>query len=48
MGGYSVGAADLGDELAAIKKLVFEDKAVSMSELLDALDANFEGKEDLR
>ncbi|OGN94611.1 MAG: hypothetical protein A2Z75_04265, partial [Chloroflexi bacterium RBG_13_50_10] len=45
---YSCGAADLGDELAAIKKLVFDDKAISMSELIDALDVNFKGKEDLR
>jgi len=48
LGHYTCGAADIGDELAAIKKLVFDDQAISMSELLDALDANFEGKEELR
>jgi formate C-acetyltransferase len=36
------------DSLAAIKKLVFEEKKISMNELLDSLSVNFEGKEDLR
>ena len=36
------------NSLAAIKKLVFEDKRVTMAELLDALAVNFEGKDDLR
>ena len=45
---YSVGAANLGDSLAAIKKLVFEEKVISMPELIDALDRNFEGREDIR
>ena len=48
MGHYSCGFIDLGDQLAAIKKLVFEDKAITMDKLLNALDANFEGQEDLR
>jgi formate C-acetyltransferase len=39
------GAPNVGDSLAAIKKVVFEDKAITMSELVDALDANFEGHE---
>ena len=43
-----MGLADIADSFAVIKKLVFEDKLITMSELLDALDANFEGKEDLR
>lgn len=34
--------------LAVIKKLVFEDKTVTMSELIDALNSNWEGHEDLR
>ena len=42
------GMSNVGDSLAAIKKLVFEEKRVSMDELLDALDANFEGHEPLR
>jgi pyruvate-formate lyase len=38
------GLVDVADSLTAIKKLVFEDKALTMRELLDALDANFEGE----
>ena len=44
----AIGLADVADSLAAIKKLVFEDKVVTMSALLDATDANFEGYEDVR
>ncbi|MFC2060095.1 glycyl radical protein [Chloroflexota bacterium] len=42
------GHQNVANSLAAIKKLVFEEKKISMAELLDALRANFEGKEDLR
>ena len=42
------GVINVADSLAAIKKLVFDDKAVSMEELIDACKSNFEGKEDLR
>jgi len=38
-----VGVVDLADSLAAIKKLVFEDKSINIRQLLDALKANFEG-----
>ncbi|MFC1919191.1 pyruvate formate lyase family protein [Chloroflexota bacterium] len=38
------GLIPAADSLVAIKKLVYEDKMVTMSELLDALDSNFEGK----
>ncbi len=38
------GLVDVGDSLTAIKKLVFEEKRITMAELIDALDANFEGK----
>ena len=40
--------ANLADSLAAIKKLVYEDKIVKREELLDALRKNFEGYEILR
>ncbi len=40
-------APDTGDSLWAIKKLVFTEKKYTMSELIDALDANFEGYEEL-
>jgi formate C-acetyltransferase len=42
------GIADLGDSLAAIKKLVFEEKQILMDELCKALDADFVGYEKLR
>ena len=43
-----VGCADSANGLAAIKKVVFEDKKATMAELCKALDNNFEGREDLR
>lgn len=42
------GPADAGDSLAVIKKLVFEDKAVTMAQLCKAIENNFEGYEDIR
>lgn len=41
------GAPDVGDALAAIKKVVFEEKKVTMARLIDALDKNFEGEEEI-
>ena len=41
--GLQVGIANLGNSLAAIKKLVFEEKRISKEELMDALDSNFAG-----
>jgi formate C-acetyltransferase len=35
---------DTADSLLAIKKLVFDEKKLTMDELMNALDANFEGK----
>ncbi len=43
-----MGLADIADSLAVIKKLVFEEKLITMPELIDALDKNFAGKEALR
>ena len=43
-----VALATTADSAAAIKKLVFDDGAVTMDELVRALDANFEGHEALR
>ena len=34
---------DVADSLLAVKKLVFEDKKLTLAELLTALDSNFEG-----
>jgi len=36
------------DSLAAIKKLVFDERQLTMAELLDAIDADFEGREAIR
>ncbi len=43
--GLQVGIANLGNALAAIKKLVYEEEKIGRKELLDALEGNFEGKE---
>ncbi len=34
---------DVADSLMAVKKLVFEEKKLTLAELLDTLDSNFEG-----
>jgi len=43
--GLQVGIANLGNSLAAIKKLVFEEKRITKEQLLQAIENNFEGKE---
>lgn len=43
--GLQVGIANLGNSLAAIKKLVFEDKQITKEQLLHAIESNFEGQE---
>jgi len=42
-----VGSPNVGDSLAALKKAVFEDKRLSMARLIDALDRNFEGEDEV-
>lgn len=42
------GIADLVNSLSAIKKHVYDDKSVTMHELIEAIEHNFEGYEDLR
>ena len=42
------GRVDIANSLAAIKKLVFDEKKITMAELCDALEHNFEGYEDIR
>ncbi|MGI5999800.1 formate C-acetyltransferase/glycerol dehydratase family glycyl radical enzyme [Lachnoclostridium sp. An131] len=44
IGPLQVGIANLGDSLAAIKKLVFEEKRITPGELWDALMSNFENE----
>jgi len=43
-----VGPITTGDSLAAIKKIVFEEKLITMNELNEILINNFEGKENIR
>ena len=43
-----VGIANLADSLAAVKKVVFEDGAVTPARLWEALEQNFEGPENER
>jgi formate C-acetyltransferase len=40
--------ASLADSIAAVRKLVFDERAVTLSELVAALDANFAGHEALQ
>lgn len=43
-----VGVADIVNSLGTVKKLIYEDRALSWDELLEALDNNFEGYEKIR
>ncbi|MBN2241024.1 MAG: hypothetical protein JW712_14735 [Dehalococcoidales bacterium] len=43
-----VGAINVADSLAAIKKLVFDDKKITMKLLKQAMAANWEGYDDIR
>ena len=45
---YITGAANMADSIAAIDTCVFRDKDITMAQLIDALDKNFEGEERLR
>ena len=44
----AVGGVNTGDSLAAVKTLVYDQKKYTMAELLTALDANWEGYEEMR
>lgn len=45
---YVTAPANLADSICAVEKCVFEDKDVTMDELIKACDANFQGYERLR
>jgi formate C-acetyltransferase len=47
-GGAPLGTSDAADSLTAIRKLIFEDKKITMAQLCDALEHNFKGYEDIR
>ncbi len=44
----TIGTSIIGDAMAVIKKLVFEDKKISFKELRAAMDANWQGAENQR
>jgi formate C-acetyltransferase len=44
----SIGVATLGDSLAAVRKLVYDERRIGLAELRAALAADFEGREPLR
>ncbi|MFO7965907.1 MAG: pyruvate formate lyase family protein [Desulfobacterales bacterium] len=48
IGMHAVGLGTAADSLAAIKKVIFDEKSSSISDLLNALDRNFEGYAGLR
>jgi formate C-acetyltransferase len=43
-----IGGTNVADAITAIKKVVFEDKKVSLPELIAIMDKNWEGREDIR
>lgn len=43
-----IGMVNVGDSLAAIKKLVFDDKKYTLKELYDALEADWNGYEEMQ
>lgn len=43
-----IGYGTVIDSLAAIKKIVYEDKKITLKDVIDALKINFEGKEKIR
>jgi formate C-acetyltransferase len=44
----NIGTSVIGDTLAVLKKLVFEDRSVTFKELKEALDANWQGEKNQR
>jgi pyruvate formate-lyase/glycerol dehydratase family glycyl radical enzyme len=43
-----MGIATLADSVIAVKKMVFEENRLSMSQLLEAISANYEGRDEIR
>jgi trans-4-hydroxy-L-proline dehydratase len=43
-----VGIATAADSMVAVKKMVYDDRKISMAELVDALKTDFRGREELR
>jgi len=45
---WCAGIPSVGDSLAALKKVVFEDKKLTMAQVIDAIDNDFVGYEDVQ
>ena len=43
-----IGGSNVADSITAVKKVVFEDKLVTLPELIDLMNKNWEGREDIR
>lgn len=43
-----IGSTNVADSLAAIRKVVFDDRRVTLPELIAIMDRNWEGREDIR
>lgn len=43
-----IGGTNVADSLTAVKKVVFEDKLVTLKELIEIMDRNWEGRDDIR
>lgn len=43
-----IGTNNVADSLAAIRKVVFEDKTVTLPQLIEIMDNNWEGRDDIR
>lgn len=44
----TIGGTNVADSITAIRKVVFEDKLVTLPELIAIMDGNWEGREDVR
>jgi len=43
-----IGGTNVADAITAVKKVVFEDRLVTLPELIEIMDRNWEGREDVR
>ena len=43
-----MGPTNAADSITAVKKIVFEEKKITMDKLIEAMDSNWEGYEDIR
>jgi formate C-acetyltransferase len=47
-GGNAIGTATVADSLMSIKKFVFDEKKISIAEMIEILESDFAGREDTR